>query len=306
MATTLLPGGITLRTFQPPPPGFDPVKATERERLTYGYPRCPGEYPDLVARWTRKLSAPYKIIEPTFKPREMRRRRLPSFLGKHGPQTSDNWAGAFVTPAEGTTFKWVEATWRFPQSYLPGGAQDNVEYFASTWIGIDGDNGSGDILQAGCGSDVSTSGGAPQHQYNPWWEWFPAGSSWITSPTFSPGDEISLLICVTQGSTSSAGVFLSNNTTNTGGFFHATPPSGTQLVGNSAEWIVEALSSQIGFTLAKFDTVQFTDCNAGTVSGATVQSGSGGLIDMTNSAGSDIADASLIGATEVQVKYTGP
>jgi hypothetical protein len=200
----------------------------------------------------------------------------------------------------------VEATWRFPQSYLPGGAEDNVEYSASTWIGIDGDNGSGDIMQAGCDSDVQTTGGSPQHQYNPWWEWFPAGSFWITNLTFNPGDEISLLICITAGSTTSAAVFFSNNTTNTGGFFHATAPAGTSVAGSSAEWIVEALQSQIGFSLAKFDTVDFTDCNAGTQAGTTVQSGSGQLIDMTNGSGTVITNASLVGSTEVQVKYTGP
>ncbi len=176
----------------------------------------------------------------------------------------------------------------------------------STWIGIDGDNGTGDILQAGCDSDVETSGGAPQHQYNPWWEWFPAGSFWITNLSFAPGNEISLLICITQGSTTSAAVFLSNNTTNTGGFFHATAPSGTQVAGSSAEWIVEALLSQLGYTLARFDTVDFTDCNAGTQSGATVDSGSAQLINMVNGSGGVIAKSSLIGGTEVQVQYTGP
>jgi hypothetical protein len=306
MGTTKLPGGLTVRTFQPPPTGWDPDKASDRERTLFGYPRCPVEFPDLVSRWTRKLrDKPYKFIEPQFKPRVSRRKSLPRFPKEHGTQTSGNWAGAYVTPPEGTTFKWVESSWRFPQSYLPGGAQDNVEYFASTWIGIDGVNGSGDILQAGCDSDISTSGRAPQHQYNPWWEWWPAGSFWITNLTFSPGDEISLLICATQGDSASGAVFFSNNTTNTGGFFHATAPAGTNLLGDSAEWIVEALESQDGFTLAKFDTVDFTDCNAGTVNGKTVTSTAGQLIDMINSSNSVIADSSLIGSTEVQVKYTG-
>jgi hypothetical protein len=306
MSSIQLPGGFSVRTFQSPPPDFDPAKATDRERLAYGIPRCPIENPELVARWKRKLSRPYKMVRPEFRVRESRRTSLPSFLDKHGTQEFYNWAGAYVTPPSGTTFKWVESTWRFPQSYLPGGAQPNVEYFASTWIGIDGDNGSGDILQAGCDSDIEESGRSTPHQYNPWWEWFPAGSFWITNLTFSPGDEISLLICVTQDSTTSAGVFFGNNTTNTAAFFHATPPAGTTLVGNSAEWIVEALSSSIGFTLAKFDTVQFTDCNAGTVSGAAIQSGSAGLIDMIDSSNAVIASASLIGASDVQVKYTGP
>src|SRR5215469_11261872 len=207
MPSIQLPGGFGIHTFPTPPSDFDPIRATDRERLVFGIPRCPVENPELVARWTRKLSRPYKMIKPEFKPRASRRKKLPSFIGKHGPQEFYNWAGAFVTPPSGSNFKWVESTWRFPQSYLPGGAQQNVQYFASTWVGIDGDNGSGDILQAGCDSDVEGSGGSVPHQYNPWWEWFPAGSFWITNLTVSPGDELTLLICVTLGSTTSAAIF---------------------------------------------------------------------------------------------------
>jgi len=56
MGKTVLPGGIAVHTFPPPPPGLDPAKATDRERAFYGYPRCPVEFPDLVERWTRKIA----------------------------------------------------------------------------------------------------------------------------------------------------------------------------------------------------------------------------------------------------------
>jgi hypothetical protein len=306
MATIALPGGLSVRTFPAPPVGWDPEKASDRERMQFGYPRCPVEFPGLVERWTRKLSENYTFIQPEFAPRKRPSKRLQRLLGDHGLEYSGNWSGCYVVPPEGTTFKWIEATWKFPESNLPGGAQDNVEYSASTWIGIDGDNGSGDIMQAGCDADVQTTGGSPQHQYNPWWEWYPAGSFWITNLSFKPGDEISLLICITAGSTNSAAVFFSNNTTNTGGFFHATAPAGTSILGSSAEWIVEALGTQIGYALAKFDTVEFTDCHAGTQAGTTVESGSGQLIDMTNGTGMVITNASVIGQTSVQVTYTGP
>jgi len=306
MPTIPLKGGLTIRTFQAPPTDFDPAKATANELTLYGYPKCAAQFPDVTARWTAKLKKPgYKFIQPEFKERTPRNKTLPKFLGKaHGTQNFYNWAGAFVTPPAGAKFKWVESTWRFPQSYLPGGDQANIEYFASTWIGIDGDNSSGDIMQAGCDSDVFDQSGSP-HQYNPWWEWFPAGSYWITNLTFSPGDTISMLICIAADSTNSAVVFFNNETKNTGAYFQAMAPAGTNLVGDSAEWIVEALTDD-GFRLAKFDTVTFTDCNAGTVSGVTVQSGSGELIDMLGSNNAEIAQSTLIGSTEVQVKYTGP
>jgi hypothetical protein len=307
MPTIALQGGLNIRTFTPPPTDFDPAKATPNELTLYGYPKCAAQFPDITARWTAKLKQPgFKFVTPEFKSKPPRQTRLPKFLGQqHGTQEFANWAGVFVTPPSGQKFKWVEGTWRFPQSYLPGGAQSNVEYFASTWIGIDGDNGSGDIMQAGCDSDVTDSSGSP-HQYNPWWEWFPAGSFWITNLTFSPGDTISMLICIAADSTNSAGVFFNNETKNTGAYFQATAPSGTNIVGDSAEWIMEALTDDNGFRLARFDTVVFSDCNAGTVSGTTVQSGSGGLIDMTGANGKVIAKSSLDGSTEVEIQYTGP
>lgn len=292
--------GFTIHTFPPPPPGFDPDHASDRDKLAYGYPACAAQFPDLVARWKSKLSVKgYKFIQPEFKPRVAPRKAVPK-IDPHGPQTTGNWAGAVVTPSAGKTFKWVESNWRFPQSYLPSGTVDNILYTASTWIGIDGVN-SPDIMQAGCDSDIQTNGTSPSHQYNPWWEWFPAGSFWITNLSFSPGDEISMLICITEGSNTSAAVFFSNETKNTGGFFHATAPAGTTVQGTSAEWIVEALGSSIGFALAKFDTVEFTDCYAGFTGGGSVDSGTGSLINMSNGTGK--ATASLVGSTGVQIVY---
>ena len=77
--------------------------------------------------------------------------------------------------------------------------------------------------------------------FNPWWEWYPAGSFWITTVAVSPGDELTCLICVQPGSTSLASIFLGNVTTRVGCFFSAAAPPGVSLLGNCAEWIVEAL-----------------------------------------------------------------
>ncbi len=187
----------------------------------------------------------------------------------------------------------------------PEGAQSGIWYTASTWIGMDGDDGSGDVLQAGCDADVMTSDGAVQQQFNPWWEWYPAGSFWITSMAVSPGDVLNCLICRSSGDASTGAIFLSNQTTGIAHFFSATAPAGVSLQGNCAEWIVEALETGPNGApeLAQYTPVEFTDCNAGTIGGQTVQAGSGNTINMVDSNGAVISTGEIVGPTAVQVGF---
>ena len=129
----------------------------------------------------------------------------------------------------GDSFKWIEGEWTVPNAFPPSGAADGVWYSASTWIGIDGIDGSGDVLQAGCDSDVMTSGGTIQRQLNPWWEWYPAGSFWISNLPVAQGDTMDGLICVDTGSTNSATIYLLNITSRVGASFQ-----GDGTVGNNA------------------------------------------------------------------------
>ncbi len=71
----------------------------------------------------------------------------------------------------------------------------------------------------------------------PWWEWFPAGEVAITNLPVSAGDIMYCLICV--NSTTTATVYLTNQSSGVSTSFSITAPRGTTLVGNSAEWIVE-------------------------------------------------------------------
>ena len=138
-----------------------------------------------------------RLVEPAFKQRDVRTKKLPGFTPGHGTETYDNWSGGVTFPASGDKIWCVNATWNIPKPSLPAGAQSGILYTASTWIGIDGDDGSGDIMQAGCDADVSISGGDTQYQFNPWWEWFPAGSFWITNIPAAAGDKFTCFIqCV--------------------------------------------------------------------------------------------------------------
>jgi len=294
--------GYSIRTYPVPPKSFDFDKATDRQRKSFGIPRCPVAFTELEKRWKAK-GRNFRIIEPTFKLRERRRKRLPGLKLNHDPETNTIWSGGIVFPPAGDTMKWIEATWTMPSVAPPGGAQSDIWYTASTWIGIDGDDGSGDVLQAGCDADVMISGGSTQTQFNPWWEWYPADSFWITSMTVSAGDELTCLICVS--SPTSASIFLGNVTTGVGHFFSATPPSGISLQGNCAEWIVEALETGPANApeLAQYTTVDFTECNAGTAGGKTVQASDGNTIDIVDATNAVISEGEILSTTEVQVSY---
>lgn len=305
MSELKLPHGITVRTFTPPPEGFDPLTADDRSLAVHGYPSRPAD-PELRARWERVLGRGIRLVPPEFTPREGRRRaERPALGGDHGVENTSIWSGAVVHAPAGDTVKWVEGTWTVPNAYPPVGAQDGQWYSASTWVGIDGIDGSGDVLQAGCDSDVLRSGGSVQRQLNPWWEWYPAGSFWIHNLAMSQGDTVNCLICVTAGSTVAATVFLYNVTSGIATNFQATAPGGTHLVGNAAEWVVERLSiSSAGALLARYGEVYFDEANAGTVGGSTLHSGSGNTINMVDG-GNVISAGTLENATLVQVKYTG-
>jgi hypothetical protein len=302
MAVMRLDNGFTVRTFQPPPPGFDPDKASDRERTVYGIPRCPVTFSALEQRMRTKLRD-VRLIEPEFKPRE-RKKKLPGLKLSHGPETTTIWSGGITFPPSGDTMKWVEGTWTMPSDVVPSGASSGTWYSASTWVGIDGDDGSGDVLQAGCDADVMISGGSAQKQFNPWWEWYPAGSFWITNMPVAAGNELTCLICVHQGSTTQATIYLGNVTTNTGLWFQATAPAGVSLSGNCAEWIVEALEINTQAPeLAKYTEVTFTECNAGTVGGKSVNLSTGNTINMVNGSNQTISLGKIVNPTEVTVSY---
>lgn len=308
MSVSELPGGVTVRTFSTPPDSFDPVKADDQALLAYGYPSRPAD-PELLHRWERVLSGGIRLIQPTFRSMPYRRRRLPKATAgaAHNTENTGIWSGAVVYAPDGDGFKWIEGEWTVPNAYPPPGATDGVWYSASTWIGIDGIGGSGDVLQAGCDSDVMTSGGAIQRQLSPWWEWYPAGSFWISNLPVAQGDTLDGLICVDAGSTTSATIFLLNVTSGVGANFRATAPRDVSLAGNCAEWVVERLEIDTGTPeLARYGDVYFAAANAGTVANTLLNAGSGNVINMVDDSGNTISTGLIETPTLVQARYTGP
>jgi hypothetical protein len=218
-----------------------------------------------------------------------------------GTDTSDNWSGGIVNAPSGT-FTSVSGQWTIPNPVAT--TNDGTRYYSSFWIGIDGSGGSSDVFQAGVECEaVGGSGGAQQTIY-PWWEWYPEDEVQITNLPTAVGDVLSCALTVV--SSTSGNVFLKNVTNGTAVSFQISPPPGTTLVGNCAEWIAERPEVDGALTeLVDYGEVNFSSCDAGASAGATVQSSSGDSINMLDGT-QTISQAALTGPDEVSCTYTGP
>jgi hypothetical protein len=231
---------LGVRTFAKPPQSFNPLVADQRELLAYGFPARPDPLaePQLHAQWRRRASRRYTQIEPVFA------RNTDKVHGPmRGPSagafdiqaaaanaTSTNWSGSVVFAAPGDRFRWIEGEWTVPDPSDPHGGRSS--YYSSAWIGIDG-WGSPDVLQAGTESSLVNG----SKRVYAWWEWYPDFEIAITNFPVSAGDTIYCLICA--NSTTTASIYLTNDSTDQRVSFNITAPGTTTLQGNCAEWIVE-------------------------------------------------------------------
>jgi hypothetical protein len=108
MGVLQLGKGLSVQTFQPPPEGFDPNKASDRQRIVHGIPRCPVGFSALEQRMRTKLKN-FSLIEPKFEPRDQNRKQ-PNFRPAVAPQTTNNWCGGITFPPSGDPLKFVEGT----------------------------------------------------------------------------------------------------------------------------------------------------------------------------------------------------
>ena len=289
------------RIFKLPPKGFDIRKATARELSVYGIPKRPdgNTHPNLRRLWDEIAERRTRFIEPTFvrgekfRPSKLRDHHnvfdeapspVKGYLDKlksrfvdsgisiqlYLPETSTNWCGAYVKKPPTETLNSVTGQWTVPSVSPPPSAWTGSkfidgQYTCVAWVGIDGTNGTNDVLQAGTLSRVTVSGGViTGTTYYVWTEWF--GSPWIVqSLGVSPGDQIHCTVCAPFTNTHGTAIF-TNLTTNQSATYGIDAPSGTTLSGNVAEWIVED-PGQLGgglFPFPNFGQVQFTQCSAGT------------------------------------------
>jgi len=202
--------------------------------------------------------------------------------GEPANATSGNWSGATIFAPAGKPYAWVAGQWTVPSPNTTGVGS----FYASEWVGIDGWN-SPDVLQAGTETEVSNFIIARSTRVYTWWEWYPAGEVAISNLPVSPGDVMYCLICA--DTTTHATVYFSNQSSGVGTRFDITPPVGTTLAGNVAEWIVER--PNVGgstASLTDYTACFFDECIAGgsgrvdNLSGAT-------LVTMTGNGGTSLS-----------------
>lgn len=300
---SLLRRGFRIRGFGSLPKGFDPLSATPRQLAAQGLPRRPDavEEPQLHALWARTLERTKVWIEPEFEHLEQithgparidvrravgaARRRTGKAVDDEtiANATSGNWSGATVFAPAGKPYGFVGGQWTVPS---PNTAADGA-YYASEWVGIDGWN-SGDVLQAGTETAITKTWLFSISQVYTWWEWFPAGEVKISNLPVTAGDVMYCLICA--DTTSHATVSFSNQSQGVGTRFAITPPSGTTLVGNVAEWIVErpTVGGKVA-NLTDYAACYFDECITGG-SGRVDNLAGASLVTMTGTGGAHLSE----------------
>jgi len=293
----MAPSDLGVRLFTPPPADFDPLTADQRELLVHGFPARPDQDTErpLYTQWKRRVSRKYTRIEPVF---------VRNTDKVHGPMrgpsaepdqllaaarpanaTSTNWSGSAVFAAAGDSFKWVEGEWTVADPADPNGGK--TSYYSSSWVGIDG-WGSPDVLQAGTESSLVNG----VKKVYAWWEWYPDFEVAISNFPVSAGDTIFCLICAT--STTTASIWLTNDSTDQSVSFAITAPAGTTLHGNCAEWIVETPS--VGgspTTLPDYGVVYFDDAQALANNAGWIGGNTGTPITLVNSGGTALSTPTL-------------
>jgi len=232
-----------------PPPHFNPLAASDQELQHYGFPPRPDQQtdPDGFAFWKKIVTAPVVRIQPKLQATTIK--NSPARILAISPTTrvdnaataadatSSNWSGYAIyntaNPfhANGT---YVYGAFTVPavSNYSCDGGWD----YSSAWVGIDG-WGSSDVFQAGIESDAYCSGSTKSSYYSAWYEWYPYSETRISSPGVAPGDHIGVYIWTV--SATAGYYYMVNWSQGTASSLEFYAPSGTKLVGNSMEWIVE-------------------------------------------------------------------
>jgi hypothetical protein len=231
-----------------PPAHFDPVAASDDQLAFFGFPPRPdaGKDPQGYAFWHKMVTLPVKRIQAQMQltrikhgpARNVSVQEQPSTPGILGA-TSGNWGGYAIDDPK-NPFKvaktYIYGVWVVPFPTQAVGTCNGTWDYSSPWVGFDG-WGSGDVLQSGMDIDAYCSGSTKNQYYAAWYEWYPAGSVYLSNFPITAGDVIYVYVWPT--STTVGNYYIVNLTQQiaSGGSFNA--PSGTSLVGNSAEWITE-------------------------------------------------------------------
>ena len=247
-----------VRIVAPPPAGFNALAASAQDRAKYAIPPAPDAAADpaAFAEWQRAVGAPRAASGPAAIPTvsqtnisngPVKLAKAPSgaAVANSLSQTqaaaistySYNWSGPAFYDSR-NKFKTAAIIGEFvvPTARQAFGKCDGTWDYSSSWAGLDGFN-SNDVLQAGVEADAYCQGATRNAFYSSWIEWYPFNETRVSSPTISPGDVVFVQVWNVTPTTGYA--FFYNFSTQTQVTYQLTAPSGTALVGTSAEWVVE-------------------------------------------------------------------
>jgi hypothetical protein len=318
---TNLPG---VYAFTQPPANFDPKTASAQELASWGYPPRPAasEGADAEARWLEEVnpalqrSVPELVKRPNSFNRPISGFKVISKGLNSTASTSTNWSGyALVTKSGGSPLYKVSGHWTVPTVKQAPGTCSGAWDYSSQWVGIDGFSNK-DLLQAGSAADVYCDViGENEAEYFPWLEWLPESelviyksASTDTLYPFAPGDYLLVTVWATDFSGGSSTTGNLSYADVTQGWtlsltFTASSVGGTEVVGKSAEWIMErtevngALATLPDYTADPWNGATATDLAAVAYAPGTPNTATAYNITMLDNNNADESYVSLFGTT---------
>lgn len=306
---TTLPG---VTTAPAPSDGFDPLTASDDELAAYGFPPRPDKNVSTraYAAWERAMRASQERVFPELELTDHFNRPNVG-LGKteNGTSTSYNWSGVVDTTSTksygSTSIYYVLTEYVVPVASQAYGACTGGSVYSSSWVGIDG-WGSNDVLQGGTESDAWCLLGVRTTTYYAWYEWYPSGAVKISSLPVSAGDD--MFVEVWSTSATSGHAYLVNYNTNQSVTITFSAPSGTQLIGNSAEWVVERPTVGNSYaTLTNYISDYFSSASAASFGGTAYYPASSAAIGVTmlDNNGKPISYPTLLGSYAIWLQDEG-
>ncbi len=215
---TNLPG---YRTFEKPPEGFSPLRATDAELRKHGLPRRPDpeRFPREAVQWRHMMASIKKFVTPelTLLPEIVHGLQpLPVFGDQDA--TSPIWSGLTVQASTGEKWTDIWGTWVVPR--VVGKAGDE----SALWIGL---FDSQSLFQAGTDQEVT----ATAANTYAWFEWFPGPSVQVGLEVL-PGDTVTVYVQPTNDGTGSGSISITNRTTGTATAPIVVPPPTTDFNNN--------------------------------------------------------------------------
>ena len=315
----------TVQSLPSPPPGFDPVSASDADLARYGLPSRPDPFTGRsvsYSTWLHAMRHARTRVEPQIRVTNhqhvpaMTLRRLPGI--QSSTMASTNWSGEMLLSGASSfgaaSYTEVLAQWLVSAVQQPPGSCGGTDVSAA-WVGIDGAAASSaDVLQAGTEADTGCSNGITTQNYYPWFEWYPAYEYEITNFTMYRGASVFVVVQATGSTT--ANVTFVNLQNDSYTVAKVTAPAGTSLKGSSAEWIIErpTVNNTLG-TLADFGLTQMSSevayvasqINTGNydVPGSPKGGRVGYMINMVDENGNPLATSSPLGTFAQVVSVQG-